>query len=83
MLLVLVMLAGRNEPIIWPPMTMLPSEVGPQLFFIKVVPSPSLIVRWFKQEPVEEYSMSNVVNCKDRINPCSTTIVSVLSRLLG
>ena len=56
MLLVLVMSAGR---------------VVPQLFSIKVVPSPSVIVRW-SQRQVELGKMSNAVNCKERINPCST-----------
>jgi len=45
-LLVLVMLGGREELILWSPITMLPSRGGPQLFSIKVVPSLSVIVRW-------------------------------------
>ena len=32
---------------------------------------------------LELNSMSNAVNCKERISPCSTWIVSVLSRLFG
>ena len=49
MLLVLVMLGGREELILSPPIKMLPSEEEPQLFFIRVVPSPSVIVRWSGQ----------------------------------
>ena len=75
MLLVLIMLSGREEPILWSPIRMLPSEVEPQLFSIKVVPSPSVIVRWSKQ------AMSNAVNRKERISPCSTWIVSVFLTL--
>ena len=41
----LVILGGREEPIVWSPIRMLPSE-DPQLFSIKVVPSPSVIVKW-------------------------------------
>ena len=70
-LLVLVMVAGREEP---------------QVFSIKVVPSPSMIVRWSLQMvklDAELDSMSNAANCKDMISPSSTCIVSVFSRLFG
>ena len=83
MLLLLVMLGGRKELILWPPITMLPLEEEPQLFSIKVVPSPSVIVRWSSQLESHNVWMSNAVNCKERINPCSTCIVSVFSRLFG
>ena len=64
-LLVLVILGGR---------------VDPQLFSIKVVPSPSVIVRWSESQVLWD-SMSNAVNSNDTTSPCSTIIVSVLSRL--
>ena len=66
-MLVLKMAAGREEPILWPPITMLPSEEEPQLFSIKVVPSPSVIVSWSLRQVVPPYSMSNAVNFNDRI----------------
>ena len=65
-MLLLVMSAGREEPILWPPITMLPSEEKPQLFSIKVVPSPSVIVRWSYLQ-VEWGTMLNAVNCNERI----------------
>ena len=83
MLLVLVMLGGREELILSPPIKMLPSEEEPQLFFIKVVPSPSVIVRWWLSQVGSNLRTSNAVNCKDRINPCWTFIVSVSFRLFG
>ena len=66
-LLVLVIMVGRVEP---------------QRFFIKVVPSPSVIVRW-SQSQVEWDSMLNAVKCKEITNPCPTFIVSVHARLFG
>ena len=48
-LLLLLMAAGREEPILWPP-TKTSEEEEPQLFFIKVVPSLSMIVRWPKRQ---------------------------------
>ena len=65
-LVLVVTAAGREEP---------------QLFSIKVVPSPSVIVRWSLQEP-EEW-ISKAENVKERMSPCSTSIISVRSRLLG
>ena len=67
MLLMLVMAAGREEP---------------QLFSVKVVPSPSMIVRWSKAQ-VESDSMSNAVNCNDRMSPSSTCMISVFFKLSG
>ena len=82
MLLLLVMLDGREELMRWPPTTMVSFQKGPQLFSNKVVLSPSVIVRW-SQAHVGCDSMSKAVNCKVRISPCSTCIVSVFSRLVG
>ena len=81
-LLVLVMSVGRVDPILCPSITMSPSEEEPQLFSIKVVPSPSVIVRWSKKQ-VEYNSMSNAVKCNEIISPFSTCIVSVFSRRFG
>ena len=47
MLLVLVTAAGKEESMNWPPV-MKPQEEEPQVFSIKVVPSPFLIVTWSK-----------------------------------
>ena len=52
----------------------------PQLFSIKVVPSPSVIVRWSQSQVESHHSMSNAVNCNEMISPSSTCIVSVFSR---
>ena len=41
----LVMFAGKEEPTLWLPIKILPSDKDPQLFSNKVVPSPSVIVR--------------------------------------
>ena len=81
-LLLLLMAGGKEEPILWPPITIFPSEVEPQLFSIKVVPSPSVIVRW-SQIQADSYWMLKAVNSKERISPSSTWIVSVFSRLSG
>ena len=95
-LLLLVIAGGKEEPILSPPITMpptwlfwplvkmlLPLEEEPQLFSIKIVPSPSVIVRWSQTQLLPQGSMSNAVNCKEMISPCSTWIVSVTSRLFG
>ena len=66
-LLLLLISSGREDP---------------QLFSIKVVPSPSVIVRWSYSQ-VEWGSMSNAVNCSEMTSPSSTFIVSVLSTLFG
>ena len=72
-LLLLVRAAGREEP---------------QVFSIKVVPSPFLIVRWsrlqVKSVPIPNaISMSNAVICNEMMSPSSTSIISVVSILLG
>ena len=88
-LLLLVMSGGREEPILWPPtMLRVPGSLEVQLFPIKIVPSLSMIVRWSQPQrghmsDVSErldlsVGMLNAVNCKDRMNPSSTCIVSVL-----
>ena len=45
MLLALVMFGGRKESTLRPPTSMLPFLEGPQLFFSKVVPFSSVIVK--------------------------------------
>ena len=61
--------------------------VEPQLFPIKIVPSPSVIVTWsqlqFKSQSTASKSMSNAVNSNDMIDPCSTWIISVFSSMSG
>ena len=66
-MVLVVMGAGREEP---------------QLFSIKVVPSPSRIVRWSQKQSGLD-SMSNAVNCNDRMSPSSTCSTSVLLTLSG
>ena len=44
-LLLLVILGGRERPIFWPHVVMSPFSVVPQVLPIKIVPSPSVIVR--------------------------------------
>ena len=61
-LLLLVILGGRDEPILWPPISMVPSSKEPQLFCIKVVPSPSVIVRWSGLQKNSIDPMSNAMN---------------------
>ena len=71
-LLLLIMVAGRQEP---------------QVFSIKVVPSPSVMVRWSQaQSPpvgLEHCSMSKAVNCRIRISPSFTRNICFFSRLGG
>jgi len=62
MLLVLLMAAGKELP---------------HPFSIKVVPSPSVIVRWSHGQVEPHRSMANAVNCNEMISPSSTCIVSV------
>ena len=80
-LLLLFIAGGREDPIGLPPTTTLEEEF-PQLFSIKVEPSPSMIVRWSLSQ-VGWCSMSNAVNCNEMTSPSLTSIVSVLWRLFG
>ena len=62
-------------------------RVMPQFFSIKVVPSPSTMVRWSQtQSPsvgFEHSSMSNAVNWRIKMSPSSTWSLCFFSRLGG
>ena len=81
MLLVLVTAAGREEPMSWPPV-LKPVLEEPQVFSIKVVPSPFLIVTWSNLH-VEEDSTANAVNSIATISPSSTSMISNFLRFTG
>lgn len=63
-------------------LVMLLGRVEPQVFFIKGVPSPSVIVRLSKPH-LEWGSMLNAVNCNSITSPCLTCIVSVFAKKSG
>ena len=82
-LLVLVILGGRREPIFIPsPNSILPSEEEPQALFNSVVPSPSSIVKW-SVEQNHLWGRSNEMKCRNKICPFPTCIVCILWRLPG
>ena len=84
-LLMLFITGGRMEPILWPPITTVPWADPPQLSSIKVVPSPSTIVRESQRQLSlwRHGGMLNAMNCNSRTIPCSTSIVCVWSTKLG
>ena len=87
-LLVLVTMVGGSED----PMS-LPSKMAesldeePQLFPIRMVPSPSVIVKWsqlqLRSQSTGSKSMSKALNSNDKIIPCSTCTSSVFSSKSG
>ena len=87
-LLVLVtMVGGRDDPMSLPSKIAEPFDEEPQLLPIKVVPSPSVIVRWsqlqLRSQRTGSKSMSKATNSIDKIIPCSTCTSSVFSNLSG
>ena len=88
MLLLLLMMAGGSEdPMSLPSKMAVLFEVEPQLLPIKVVPSPSVIVRWsqlqLRSQSTGSKSMSKALNSNDKIIPLCTCISSVFSRKSG
>ena len=87
-LLVLVTMVGGSED----PMS-LPSKMAelldeePQLLPIRMVPSPSVIVKWsqlqLRSQSTGSKSMSKATNSMDKIIPCSTCTNSVFSSKSG
>ena len=87
LLLLLTMAGGSEDPMSLPSKMAVLFEVEPQLFPIKVVPSPSVIVRWsqlqLRSQRTGSKSMSKATNSIDKIIPCSTCTNSVFSNLSG
>ena len=81
-LLVLLTLAGSWTPSLWPPTTRLPYVEPPQVFAIKVVPLPSMIVTESMQD-VPSSSTSNAVNSSVRLDPSCTWIIWVWATSFG
>ena len=87
-LLVLVtMVGGREDPMNLPSKIAEPFDEEPQLFPIRVVPSPSVIVKWsqlqLRSQSTGSKSMSKALNSNDKIIPCSTCTSSVFSSRSG
>ena len=88
MLLLLDTIAGgKDDPMSLPSKMVELFKEEPQLFPIKVVPSPSMIVKWsqlqLRSQSTGSKSMSKALNSNDKIIPRCTCISSVFSRKSG
>ena len=88
MLLLLDTIAGgKDDPMSLPSKMVELFKEEPQLFPIKVVPSPSIIVKWsqlqLRSHSTGSKSMSKALNSNDKIIPCSTCTNSVFSSKSG
>ena len=64
--------------VIWPG-----TKLKLQVFLSKIVPSPSLIVKWSLSQSESWDCTLNAVNSSTSVIPCSTFIISVFRRLVG
>ena len=87
LLLLLTMAGGKEDPMSFPSKIAVLFEEDPQPLAIKVVPSPSVIVRWsqlqLRSQRTGSKSRSNAVNSRYMTIPCSTCINSVFSSQSG
>ena len=87
LLLLLTMAGGKEDPMSFPSKIAVLFEEDPQPLAIKVVPSPSVIVKWsqlqLRSQSTGSKSMSKATNSMDKIIPCSTCTNSVFSSKSG